>query len=58
LKLERLLAAAERAADWEEVSRLCSQLGKRLVEQGKYREAIDYHRREVEVCQEHGEEDT
>jgi len=26
LKLERLLAAAERAADWEEVSRLCSQV--------------------------------
>ena len=30
------------------------QVGKLLCEQGKYREALDYHRREQEVCNEQG----
>ena len=30
------------------------QVGKLLSEQGKYREALDYHRREQEVCSEQG----
>ena len=30
------------------------QVGKLLSEQGKYREALDYHRREQKVCSEQG----
>ena len=35
----------------------CRQVGKLLVEQGQVREALDYHRREQQVCESRGKEE-
>ena len=69
-KRKRELEAAESAGRWEDVSNLCSevscahslpfsliinpQVGKLLSDKGKYREALDYHRREQDVCSKQG----
>ena len=67
-KRKRELEAAQSAGRWEDVSNLCSevssfpaifndnypQVGKLLSEQGKYREALYYHRKEQDVCSEQG----
>jgi len=55
-KAKRDLEAAEKAGRWEDVSTHCSEVGKLLSDQGKFREALDYHRREREVCSEHGDD--